>query len=391
VSNQRHVVWTLIPFTLANFLGFLAVGIPLPVLSIYVHDALGFSPFVVGCIISLQSLATLLTRQYAGRLCDSSGPRRTALNGFASAVAAGGLYLVSSAFSAYPGGSLSVLIVARLVLGLGESLFITSISTWSIARVGPSNAGRAMAWSGIAMYGALAVGAPLGLAIYRLAGFKAVALCACVFPLLGGLLAARLPDAALIAARTRAAFLPVLRSIWGPGLSMALASVGVGTLNAFLTLRYLAQSWPNAGLALTVFGVAYLAMRLLFGGLPDRLGGFRVATVSLLVEATGLLVIWTATSQAMALTGTMLTGLGYSLVFPSLGVQALGRVSSDHRGLVIGAYLACFDLGLAIAGPVSGVVVHRFGLSSAFLAAGLSALSSLALLSVDRWNRRAHA
>jgi MFS family permease len=391
VSDQRQVVRTLIPFTIANFLGFLAVGIPLPVLSIYVRDVLGFSPVVVGCIISVQSLATLLTRQYAGRLCDTHGPKRTALRGFASATAAGALYLVSSAFSAHPSGSIALLFVARLVLGLGESLFITSISTWSIARVGPSNAGRAMAWSGIAMYGALAVGAPLGLAIYRFAGFKAVALCAGITPLLGALLATRLADVAVIAAKTRAAFVPILRSIWGPGLSMALASTGVGTLNAFLTLRYRAQLWPDAGLALTVFGVAYLSMRLLFGGLPDRLGGFRVGTLSLLVEAIGLLVIWSATSQTMALTGAMLTGLGYSLVFPSLGVEAMKRVSSDHRGMVIGIYLACFDLGLAIAGPTAGIVAHQFGLPSAFLVAGLGALASMALLSLDRWNRRALA
>jgi MFS family permease len=388
VSRQRHVVWTLIPFTIANFMGFLAVGIPLPVLSIYVHDVLGLSAFVVGCVISLQSVATLATRQYAGRLCDTIGPKRTSRYGFAAAAAAGALYFVSSALNAHAFASVSALIVARLALGLGESLFITSISTWSIVRVGPSHAGRAMAWSGIAMYGALAAGAPLGFAVYRMAGFNAVALCAFIAPLLGALISARWADVELVAAKAKSAFLPVLRSIWGPGLGMALASVGVGTLNAFLTLRYHAQAWPDAGIALTVFGVSYLAMRLLFGGLPDRLGGLRVGALSLLVEAIGLFVIWQATSQATALAGTMLTGIGYSLVFPSLGVLALKRVSSEHRGLVISTYLACFDLGLAVAGPIAGVVVRLFDLPAAFMVAGASALVSLVLLSTDHWARR---
>jgi MFS family permease len=79
MTQQTPVVRKLIPFTVANFLGFLAIGIPLPVLSIYVHDVLGFSPFVVGCVIGLQSLATLLTRQIAGRSCDTRGPKRTAI------------------------------------------------------------------------------------------------------------------------------------------------------------------------------------------------------------------------------------------------------------------------------------------------------------------------
>jgi MFS family permease len=383
VNRQRHVVWTLIPFTVANFLGFLSVGIPLPVLSIYVHDVLGLSAFVVGCVMSLQSVATLATRQYAGRLCDTIGPKRTSRYGFVAAMTAGVLYLVSSVFSAHAFASVSVLVVARLVLGLGESLYITSISTWSIVRVGPLHAGRAMAWSGIAMYGALAAGAPFGFFAYRLGGFNVVAVCATVAPLLGALISARWIDVERVTAKPDANLLPIIGSIWGPGLGMALASVGVGTLNAFLTLRYRTQGWPEAGIALTVFGVSYLAMRLLFGGLPDRLGGLRVGLLSLLVEAIGLFVIWLAKSQSIALLGTMLTGCGYSLVFPSLGVLALKRVSSEHRGLVISTYLACFDLGLAVAGPIAGAIVRQFGLPPAFMVAGASALVSLVLLVTD--------
>ena len=48
----------LAPLFLIIFLGFLAIGAPLPALSLYVHDGLGFSPAVVGWTIGIQSLAT---------------------------------------------------------------------------------------------------------------------------------------------------------------------------------------------------------------------------------------------------------------------------------------------------------------------------------------------
>jgi predicted MFS family arabinose efflux permease len=384
MSEHRQVTFQLIPFSLATFLGFLAIGIPLPVLSLYVQNTLGFSPFAVGCIIGLQSLATLLTRQYAGRMCDSRGPKRTTMLGFASASVAGLLYLLSHACANQPAAALAVLALGRLSLGLGESLFITALASWSIVRVGPQHAGRAMAWSGIAMYGAIALGAPLGLLIYQFGGFDAVAVCAVISPCLGAVLAARWADAAVVASVAGASFGRVLKKIWAPGLSMALASSGVGTISAFLSLRYQIDGWTGAGVALTGFGVAYIIMRLLFGGVPDRLGGFRTGSVSLFVEAAGLLLIARASSPELALAGATLTGIGYSLIFPSLGVEALKRVPGENRGIVIGAYLACFDLGVAMAGPSAGLVARSFGLSSTFIVAAVSALIALCIVCSDR-------
>lgn len=383
MQDGANMVGRLIPFSVVAFLGFLAVGLPLPTFSLYVPDRLHFSTVAVGVIVGLQSLATLLTRQYAGRLSDTRGPKPAALLGLIGASITGCLYLVSSALAAHPALSLMLLCAARLVLGLAESLFITALAAWSIARVGARYAGLAMAWSGIAMYAALAVGAPVGLVVYHAGGFRAVALCATLAPLAGAMIAFRWkPDPVGTAAR-RESFVRMLRVIWAPGLGMALASSGIATLGTFLSLRYGSESWPHAGVALTTFGVAYIAMRVLFGGLPDRMGGYRTGLFSLLAEAAGLAVIALASGPAMALAGACLTGLGYSLVFPSFGVEAMRRVSGENRGLAIGAYLACFDLGLAVGGPGAGIVVRFYGVPGGFMAAAGVALVSLLLLCVD--------
>jgi len=322
-------------------------------------------------------------------LSDTRGPKLTSLVGLIVASLAGLFYLVAGTLTQHPAESLALICAGRLLLGLAESLFITALAAWSIGRVGSEYAGRAMAWSGIAMYAALAVGAPVGLVIYRAAGFRVVAVCAVLAPLLGALVASGWKAFAVERATQHTSFLRVLRMIWVPGLGMALASSGVGTVSAFLPLRYSMAAWPHAGFALAAFGAAYILVRLLLGGLPDRLGGYRTGLASLFAETIGLGLIGLASNPLIALVGATITGLGYSLVFPSLGVEAMRRVPGENRGLVIGAYLACFDLGLAIAGPGAGAVARFYGIPGAFTVATVAAVSALLLICVDwRWLRK---
>src|SRR6202044_3459385 len=156
----------------ALFCGYLAVGLPLPVIPLFVHDKLGFSNLIVGLVIGIQFLATVLTRGYAGRLTDHHGGKRSALQGAVVCAVGGLLYLVAATPALSPAISLAVVIAGRLVAGFGESQLVTGCVSWSIASVGPQRAGMSMSWTGIAMFAALAIGAPIGMALYQDYGLR---------------------------------------------------------------------------------------------------------------------------------------------------------------------------------------------------------------------------
>ena len=374
------VTRTLLPFVAIIFLGYSTVGLPLSTLPLLVHQTLGYGTAVVGIVIGLAPAATLLTRQFAGQLSDRRGPKFSLLIGLVTTSCSGLAYLLASALP--PGPALAVLMIGRVVLGLGDSLFTTATNTWMVTAVGPHHTGRAMSWSGIAMYGALAVGAPLG-AVLGQVSFPAVAIAVAIMPLFALPIAIARPALAAVTAK-RASFLSVIGKMWPQGLGLVLASGGFGTIAAFLSLRYAAMGWSGAGLALTGFGGVYIISRLFFAGLPDRLGGVRVAIVCLLIEACGLSLIALAWSPLLAFLGTALTGLGYSMVFPALGVEVVRRVPAESRGTALGLFLACFDLGLGAAGPAMGILAAGSGLPTAFFGAAVASLVSLGLVWVTR-------
>lgn len=371
----RLPLWrTLGPLCAMVFSEFLAMGLPLPVLPLHVHDGLGFGGFMVGLVVGAQSWVTLLTRHAAGTRTDHAGPPSAAAWGLALSATAGVLYALSTLVP--PPASLVVLLAGRGVLGLGESLVITSALAWGVALAGRERAGLVMAWVGIAMYGALAAGAPLGALLHARAGFVGLSLATAAAPLFG-------VGAALVAVPvkplggTRMPLLGVARLLWLPGAGLSLNALGFGAIAAFSTLLFEARGWSHAALAMSSFGAAYVLARLLFGGLPDRFGGARVAIASALVAALGQLGLWLASSGAQAVAAAALTGLGFSLAFPAFGVEAIRRVPPQSRGVALGAYAACFDLTMGVGVPALGLVVGAFGYDAAFAVGALTALLSL--------------
>jgi MFS family permease len=367
----------------ALFCGYLAVGLPLPVIPLFVHDKLGFSNPIVGMVIGIQFLATVLTRGYAGRLTDHQGGKRSALQGAAVCALGGLLYLIAAIPESSPALSLAIIVVGRLVAGFGESQLVTGAVSWSIASVGPPRAGMSMSWTGIAMFAALAIGAPIGMALYQTYGLEAPMLACIAAPLIAALIAFRERPYASPAGQ-RLPFYRVIGQIWREGLGLMLQGVGLSGLTAFASLYFAARSWGHAGLVMTAFGVGFIFVRVVLGSVPDRVGGYRVALWSLVVEATGQAILWGAHHEIIALAGALVTGLGCALVFPALGVEALKRVLPANRGSAMGAFVAFLDIAYGLSGPAAGLIAGQFGYAAVYLFGAVCALLGATLVVTAR-------
>jgi len=370
--DPRPFAASLLPIMGVVFVGFLVIGVAMPVLPLYVHDGLGFSTFVVGLVAGSQFAASLISRPWAGHYSDGRGAKRAVVLGLLAASASGLLYLCSLLIRHDPEASVAVLLLGRAVLGGAESFIITAAVSWGLAIVDAQNTGKVIAWVGSAMFAAFAIGAPVGSALHAGYGFIAIALVTALAPLATLLLIAPLP-AVVPVPRARI----VRQSVWkgvGTGSRLGVGQCGVWGCDHVRRVA-VRRSRLDARLA----RIHRLRRRIhprarLFSHAADRFGGAKVALFCVLIETAGQALMWLAARPELALLGAALTGFGFSLIYPGFGVEAVRRVPAQSRGLAMGAYTAFLDLAQGLASPALGLVAKGAGLNVVFLVSAITVL-----------------
>ncbi|MCX8531354.1 MFS transporter [Chryseobacterium luquanense] len=366
LSQPKNLNLQLITYVCFTFVGYFIIGLSLSVLPIFINKSLGFSLLIAGMVISLQYISTFFLRAYSGKMIDGKGPKPAVLLSMIGFSLTGIFLILAYYFKFSPILSLTFLIITRLLTGCAEGLVGASPINWAIMALGEKHTAKIISYNGVACYGALAIGASLGIIIEQKFSLYGIGILSIILGIIGFLFAKTKENKTNISQKETQSFWKVLGKVAPFGVCLALGGIGFASISTFITLYYNHFHWSNGALCLSVFGGLFVAGRLVFSNVINNYGGIKVAIACLLVETIGLLVIAFATNAQMALIGAGITGLGFSLIFPALGVMAIKSVSPSNQGSALAGYGLFIDISLGVAGPIIGSVADFFGMQFIF-------------------------
>ena len=113
-----------------------------------------------------------------------------------------------------------------------------------------------------------------------------------------------------------------------------------------------------------------------------RFGGRRVLLSAFLIELVGLAGLFLTHVEWLAFVSTALAGAGLSLLIPSVTSLVTEAADPRERTAALGAVTSAWDLGIAIGGPLGGLVA---GASDAgpFALGAVAALIAIAPLAIN--------
>jgi MFS family permease len=182
------------------------------------------------------------------------------------------------------------------------------------------------------------------------------------------------------------------RNFWGmlaspalnvPAAILLLIGLVFGTLASFLPLYIRAIALDlNAGTFYTAAAIASFIARVACGRASDRFGRGIFITGSLICYGASMLLLSLTRSPRDFLLAAVLEGMGSGVLIPMMIALLSDRCQPQERGRVYAVCLAGFDVGLALAGPLLGILEATAGYRGMFiLSSGLAWLALLLFLS----------
>jgi len=332
----------------STFLGFVGIGAIVPVLGPHVKDDLHQTDVMVGVVLGIFSIVALTSRLIAGPVTDRRGRRVGLMSGLACCSLSGLLYLA-------PFG-VSTILAARVLQGLGEAFLFVSAAAWSVELSPKDRRAQALGYLGAGVWGGMAAGPAIG---SMLGSFSNAALLLTLSPLPAIWALRRVPDTLEHGSQKRSFSIP--RAALLPGITLGLVNIHYPAMSGFLVLHLTKRGAMVGGQAFSAYAIVILTCRFFLGGLPDRVGPRVTLYSGLVAMACGLGILSTAPAPWIAVGAAALTGLGFSLPWPSIAATVLNQAPEGERASSVGVLTACVDLFVGLASLADGTIAEHFG------------------------------
>jgi MFS family permease len=369
----------------ASLIYFVAEGMTIPVLPVYVAGPLGSGDVALGLVFGAFSVTALALRPFVGSFADRRGRRPVLI---------GAVLLVVTMLGHLVATSVELLIVMRLLLGASEAAFFVAALTMSSDLAEEGRRGEALSLISVSLYAGVAIGPFIGEAVLGADRFWAIWVAAAALAGVAALAALRVPETRPVAtvgsappAPGRYRFIHPAGIV--PGLIVLAGTWGMAGFFVFAKPYGEEMGMPAVAPLFLLYAGIVIAIRAVAPWAPDRFGGRRLGAAALVAIMAGLAVMGLVVSPVGLYVGTAVMALGVAFLPPAILTMAQVGVPDLERGVLFGTTSAFIEVGFGVGPVMLGVVAASSGYPITFLVS--AAIGALGLLLLGLSARQARS
>ncbi len=232
-----------------------------------------------------------------------------------------------------------------------------------------------------------AIGPLIAELILRRSGFDLLFVTAAAMPCLGLIIQFFLKETYVHVFRTTdSSFFFILqkRTLLVVAVVALLFGIGIAAVNGFVTPYAHERRIEFISLYYIAYSVAAILVRMLGGGIVDRMGASRIVPYAIVLMGLGLLAMIFMKGVTLLFLCGLMTGCGHGVLYPALNTLAIRDEPQEVRGKITGAYTGSIDAGGFAGSIILGYIAELAGFQALFLAAGGALFIALIVFSRNR-------
>ena len=384
---ERKSIWnrnyTLV--FLCNILTAFSFHILTPTIPKYVL-ALGGGVELAGFAATAFSITAILTRPFVGYYINIKRKK---------VILTAALVIVACSILGYAlSGSVVMILLFRLLHGVGWGMVTTANSTVLVASIGEDQIGRGIGLFGIASSLASVFAPNLGLQLIQGVGYRWMFMISFALAAAGCLMSLGVDENAMRKSQAPHGKLNVLEHLFAreavvPAVVILCVGAGMASITNFIAIYAESLSVSGIGYYFTVAGAVMLVMRPLFGRLSDSRFSRTIVFVSLAGFSLVFLTLGLARTLPVFLVAAVLYGTFYGALCPILQTWCVKAVDVSKSGTANSTYYTALDIGQALGASAAGLLSVRMSYSNMYFTVMIPQLLAIALVAVVTLRERA--
>lgn len=375
---------------ICNFLLYLNLQSITPAIPLYAKETLKASDFTVSLLTGMFALSAVVSRIYTGKAI-----RRKKWNHL---IFAGLLLTFLSTAGLYWFSAIVILIVMRIIFGLGFGIASTTFPTVASNAIPTKRMGEGMGFFGFSTSFAMSLGPILGLTLLEQFGYGSLIsvstlLILIIFPFIYFLKDTPIHNVARIelnkVPEKRGGVID--RRLLLPFILNLLLSITYGGLISFIAVFGRETHISNVGLFFLINALVVVFVRPISGKVFDRKGHAAVIVPGAILVIAGLITLSFSTNIISLLVSALFYGMGYGILQPSIQAWMITEVSAEQRGMANGVFLNSIDLGVAIGAMFLGSIGMIASYANLYRVCALFMIMFLLIYGISMMARRKEA